>query len=142
MASLTSHLRLKKRKLIFFSDNSIFIFILNFEYEYINVDSDLVTNGNFTLQEIVESVMPCTSAATSNDESDDDVLIEETEVTPVSRKEAQKGWDSFCQYMQQKCDDRDALSALDKLDDKFASMRLQYAVQTQIPDFFQTKSTE
>jgi hypothetical protein len=58
------------------------------------------------------------------------------EILPVTRKDAQKYWDGFCRYMQLNCIKPKTMSALDKLDDEFASMRFQNMVQQKITHFF------
>ena len=103
--------------------------------DYINVDEDLHTDGEFSLQDIVSSVAGTSTATVESD--DDEILAEEPlEIPQVTRIDAQKYWDGFRRYMQLNCDDSDAM--LDKLDDKFASLRLNHTVQKKITDFFST----
>ena len=53
----------------------------------------------------------------------------------VTRKDAQKGWDSLRSYLEFNCEDPEAQSVIDKMDDMFASLRIKDAIQTKFTDF-------
>jgi hypothetical protein len=105
--------------------------------DYITADDDLRTDGDFTLQEIVNDVA-CVAGTDEDIEDCEEIEVEEEEKPPVTRKEALKCLDALRRFMDQNSvEGADVQSALDKLEDEFTSMRLKQAVQTRITEFLE-----
>jgi hypothetical protein len=114
--------------------------------DFINIDQDLHTSGNFRKEDIVASIMGGNNGiseeeedTSSNSEEDDDdenyAILDEPEVL-ISRRVAQKALDDLRLFMRQSnCSEADL--HLNTLDDLFVKLRIskqRESVQTKITD--------
>lgn len=102
--------------------------------DYMTIDEELVTYGDMTIKEVIESVInnQNNESIVSNDSNE---LVNEVEEPPVSYRDAQQAWGILRRYLENNEKDLTMLNIFYTIDDVIAKHRSKELIQKKLTDY-------